>query len=140
MRTEETRMPKEIIRLDAEWDGKMHFSNGVKVGHTIWVAGQGGLGKDGKVVGRGDIEAQTRQALGNVREVLAKAGATLADVVKVTTFITNRAPGMVARYDRVFGEFFPSRCPASTLVEVKSLVLSDMLVEIEAVAVIGAGV
>jgi enamine deaminase RidA (YjgF/YER057c/UK114 family) len=140
MRTEEMRMPKEIIRLDAEWDGKMHFSNGVKVGNTIWVAGQGGLGKDGKVVGRGDVEAQTRQALGNVREVLAKAGATLADVVKVTTFITNRAPGMVARYDRVFGEFFPSRCPASTLVEVKSLVLSDMLVEIEAVAVIGAGV
>ena len=132
-------MPKEIIRLGAEWDGKMHFSNGVKAGDTIWVAGQGGLGKDGKVVGRADIEAQTRQALGNVQEILAKAGATLADVVKVTTFITNRAPGMVARYDRVFGEFFPTCCPTSTLVEVKSLVLSDMLVEIEAVAVIGAG-
>jgi enamine deaminase RidA (YjgF/YER057c/UK114 family) len=132
-------MAKEIIRLDAEWDGKMHFSNGVKVGDTIWVAGQGGLGKDGKVVGRGDIEAQTRQALGNLQEILARAGATLADVVKVTTFITNRAPGMVAKYDRVIGEFFPSRCPTSTLVEVKSLVLSDMLVEIEAVAVIGAG-
>jgi len=132
-------MSKEIIRLDAEWDGQMHFSNGVKVGDTIWVAGQGGLGKDGKVVAPGDIEAQTRQALRNVQEILAKAGAALADVVNVTTFITNRVPGMVSRYDRVFGEFFPTRCPASTLVEVKSLVLSDMLVEIEAVAVIGAG-
>ena len=132
-------MRKEIIRLDAEWDGKMHFSNGVKVGNTIWVAGQGGLGKDGKVVAPGDIEAQTRQALQNLQEILTKAGATLADVVKVTTFITNRTAGMVAKYDRVFGEFFPTRCPTSTLVEVKSLVLSGMLVEIEAMAVVGAG-
>jgi enamine deaminase RidA (YjgF/YER057c/UK114 family) len=65
--------------------------------------------------------------------------AALADVVKVTTFITNRYAGMVAKYDRVFGEFFPTARPTSTLVEVKSLVLSEMLVEIEAVAVVGAG-
>jgi enamine deaminase RidA (YjgF/YER057c/UK114 family) len=90
-----------------------------RVGNTIWVAGQGGLGKDGKVVAPGDIEAQTRQALQNLQEILTKAGATLADVVKVTTFITNRTAGMVAKYDRVFGEFFPTRCPTSTLVEVK---------------------
>jgi enamine deaminase RidA (YjgF/YER057c/UK114 family) len=132
-------MRKQVIRLDAEWDGKMHFSNGVKVGDTIWVAGQGGLSKDGRVIAPGDIEAQTRQALRNVQEILGKAGATLADVVKVTTFITNRSARMVAKYDRVFGEFFPTACPTSTLVEVKSLVLSEMLVEIEAVAVVGAG-
>jgi reactive intermediate/imine deaminase len=130
---------KQIIGLAAEWDGKMHFSQGVKVGSMVFVSGQGGLDAAGKVVGPGDVETQTRQALRNVEEVLRRAGATLRDVVKVTTFIRNRTPGMVARYDRVFGEFFPEKCPASSLVEVKSLVLGDMMIEIEAVAVVGAG-
>lgn len=132
-------MAKEIIGLDAEWDGKMHFSQGVKVGSMVFVSGQGGLDAQGGVVAPGDIEAQTRQALRNVEAVLRRAGATLRDVVKVTTFLTNRASGTVSRYDRVFGEFFPERCPASTLVEVKSLVLRDMMIEIEAVAIVGAG-
>ncbi|MBI2962656.1 MAG: RidA family protein [Deltaproteobacteria bacterium] len=132
-------MAKEILGLDAEWDGKMHFSQGVKVGTMVFVSGQGALDAKGDVVGPGDIEAQTRRALQNVEAVLRRAGATLRDVVKVTTFLTQRSSGTVSRYDRVFGEFFPTRCPASTLVEVKSLVLRDMMVEIEAVAIVGAG-
>lgn len=130
-------MAKEVIRTGENWEGKMSFSQGIKHGPFVFVAGQGALDTDGNVVGKGDIKAQTRQALKNTEKVLKNAGASMSDVVKVTTFITNRSPGMVQAYDAVFGEFFPSNCPASTLVEVKSLVLRDMLVEIEAIAVVG---
>lgn len=131
-------MNKEMIHRDTAYDQKMHYSQGVKIGPTIYVSGQVALDDDGHVTGRGDIAAQTRRALENIQAILAHKGATMGDVVKVTTFITQRTSGMVSSYDEVFGEFFPRDCPASTLVEVKSLVLRDLLVEIEAIAVIGA--
>ena len=131
-------MTKEMIHRDTAYDQKMHYSQGVKIGPTIYVSGQVALDDDGHVVGPGNIVVQTRRALGNIQAVLAKKGATMRDVVKVTTFMTQRTSGMVSSYDKIFGEFFPRDCPASTLVEVKSLVLRDLLVEIEAVAVIGA--
>jgi 2-iminobutanoate/2-iminopropanoate deaminase len=127
---------KENIRPGEKWEGQMSFSQGVKSGSLVFVSGQGALDNDGNVVGKGDIQVQTRKALSNVQKVLKNAGASLNDVVKVTTFITNRGPGMIKAYDTVFGEFFPTACPASTLVEVKSLVLKDMMVEIEAIAVL----
>jgi 2-iminobutanoate/2-iminopropanoate deaminase len=130
-------VPKEVIRTGKNWEGKMSFSQGIKHGSLVFVSGQGALDTDGNVVGKGDVKAQTRQALNNMAKVLKNAGASLNDVVKVTAFITNRSPGMIQGYDAVFGEFFPTDCPASTLVEVKSLVLRDMMVEIEAIAVIG---
>ena len=132
-------MNKEMIHRDTAYDQKMHYSQGVKIGPTIYVSGQVALDDDGRVVGPGDIAVQTRRALENVQAILAQKGATMRDVVKVTSFIAQRTSGMVSSYDGVFGEFFPNDCPASTLVEVKSLVLRDLLVEIEAVAVIGAG-
>ena len=132
-------MNKEMIHRETAWDQKMHYSQGVKIGPTIYVSGQVALDDDGHVIGPGDIAVQTRRALENIRAVLAKKGATTRDVVKVTSFLVQRTAGMVSTYDSVFGEFFPSDCPASTLVEVKSLVLRDLLVEIEAIAVVGAG-
>jgi len=132
-------MKKELIHRDTTWDRKMHYSQAVKVGDTIYVSGQVALDDAGNVIGVGDIGAQVRQAVRNIEAILKVKGASLRDVVKVTSFIVNRTPGFVQAYDRAFGEFFPSDCPASTLVEVKSLVLRDLLVEIESVAVIGAG-
>ncbi len=76
-------MNKEMIHRDTAWDQKMHYSQGVKIGPTIYVSGQVALGDDGRVVGPGDIAVQTRQALENIQAVLAKKGATMRDVVKV---------------------------------------------------------
>ncbi|HJP34727.1 MAG TPA: RidA family protein [Gammaproteobacteria bacterium] len=133
-------MKKQPIHRDTAWDRKMHYSQAVRVGDTIYVSGQVALDDEGKVVGPGDIVAQTRQAVRNIESILASQGATLRDVVKITVFIANRTPGFVMAYDNTLGEFFPEDCPASTLVEVKSLVLRELLVEIESVAVIGSGV
>jgi reactive intermediate/imine deaminase len=132
-------MKKQPIHRDTAWDRKMHYSQAVRVGDTIYISGQVALDDAGNVVGPGDIVAQTRQAVRNIEAVLASQGATLRDVVKITVFMTQRTPGMVQAYDKTMGEFFPDNCPASTLVEVKSLVLRELMVEIESVAVVGAG-
>jgi enamine deaminase RidA (YjgF/YER057c/UK114 family) len=78
-----------------------HYSNGVKVGDTIYVSGQVALDGDGRLVGPGDVVAQTRQVLENVRRVLAAGGATLDDVVKVTVYLvtsTGRESARCARH------------------------------------------
>ena len=104
------------------------MSQGVEVpaGKMVFVSGQVARDLDGSVVGVGDVAAQTRKVLQNMQSVLAESGATMDDVVKVTVFVTNLERG----------EFFSSGYPASTMVEVKSLVHEDMLIEIEAIAII----
>ena len=84
--------------------------------------------------GRGDIRAQTRKTLENLQAVLAEAGATMDDVVKVTVFVTNLSEHFAAIHE-IRAEFFASDYPASTLVEVSRLVDPEMLIEIEAIAV-----
>ena len=124
--------------LVAELIGAQGEVSGLSLAQTILDRFEA-LDDDGKVVGPGDIVAQTRQAVRNIEAILASQGATLKDVVKITVFIANRTRGFVQTYDETLGEFFPDGCPASTLVEVKSLVLRDLMVEIESVAVVGAG-
>ena len=113
------------------------MSQGVAVpsGRMVFVSGQVARGVDGQLVGRGDIQAQTRKVLENVRSVLAEAGATMDDVTKVTVFVTNLA-GHFSAIHEVRAEFFSSGYPASTLVEISRLVDPDMLIEIEAIAVV----
>ena len=132
-------MNKEMIHRETAWDQKMHYSQGVKIGPTIYVSGQVALDDDGHVIGPGDIAVQTRRALENIQAVPREKGRDDARCGQGDHLFVQRTAGMVSTYDSVFGEFFPSDCPASTLVEVKSLVLRDLLVEIEAVAVVGAG-
>jgi 2-iminobutanoate/2-iminopropanoate deaminase len=110
-----------------------HYSNGVKVGDTIYVSGQVALDGEGRLVGPGDVVAQTRQALENVRSVLAAGGATPGDVVKVTVFLANIDDR--PRVNEVRKSYFGANRPASTLVEVSRLAFPGLLVEIEAVAV-----
>jgi reactive intermediate/imine deaminase len=111
-----------------------HYSNGVKVGDTVYVSGQVALDGDGRLVGPGDVVAQTRQVLENIRRVLAAGGATLDDVVKVTVYLANVDDR--PRVNEVRQAYFGANRPASTLVEVSRLALPGLLVEIEAVAVV----
>jgi reactive intermediate/imine deaminase len=113
-----------------------HYSNGVKVGDTVYVSGQVALDADGRLVGPGDVVAQTRQVLENIRKVLAAGEATLDDVVRVTVYLANVDDR--PRVNEVRQAFFGANRPASTLVEVSRLALPGLLVEIEAVAVLPA--
>ena len=113
------------------------MSQGVAVpaGRMVFASGQVARGVDGALVGRGDIRAQTRKTLENLQAVLAEGGATMDDVVKVTVFVTNLAEHFSTIHE-VRSEFFSSDYPASTLVEISRLVDPDMLIEIEAIAVV----
>ena len=130
-------MAKEILLSSnvAVPAGIMSQGVAVSTGRTVYVSGQVARGVDGQLVGRGDIHAQTRKVLENVQSVLSEAGGTMSDVVKVTVFVTNLAEHFSAIHE-VRAEFFSSDYPASTLVEVSRLVDPDMLIEIEAVAVV----
>ncbi len=106
-------------------------------GRTIYVAGQIAMDKDGKVVGVGDLRAQTTQVFENVKAALAAAGATLSDVVKQNTYIVNLNAEALSVIREVRGQYFPAENPpASTLVGVTALAFADLLIEVEVIAVV----
>lgn len=105
-------------------------------GRTIYVSGQIAVDRDGRVVGAGDFEAQTRQVFENLKAALDAAGATLDDVVKITMFVTDMSRLQTLRAVR--DTYFTGAPPASSLVEVSRLVLPELMVEIEAIAVTGS--
>ena len=107
------------------------FSPGVRVGDFLFVSGNVGMGSDGNLVGLGDCEAQSRQTMVNIRAIVEAAGATMADVVKITCFLTNMAD--YPAYSKVRAEIWPSSPPASSTVAVAALVRPELLVEVEAV-------
>ena len=133
-------MEKEIIPFTADLGTEVAFSNAVKVRKAkldslIFVSGQVATDETGKLVGKGDMKAQTRQALENVKAALAKLGATLDDVVKVTIFVTDLSD--FKGIHEVRRQYFKKgNYPASTLVQVSRLVREDLLIEIEAIAVV----
>ena len=105
---------------------------------TIYTAGQVSIDARGALVGAGDLAAQTEQAMRNVGLALAAAGATYADIVKITTYVVNYKPEHRAAIGRARASFFAGGTPpASTLLGVSALALPEWLVEIEAVAVVG---
>ncbi len=110
------------------------YVHAVRAGDFLFVAGQVARGPNGQIVGEGDVEAQTAQVLDNIQAVLATAGCTLRDVVKVTCYLTDirhrERVGAVRR--RYFGEHLP----ASTTVEVANLGERELLIEIDAVALV----
>lgn len=106
-------------------------------GKMVFVAGQIALDKDGKVVGQGDLRAQTVQVLENVQACLAAAGATFADVVKLNTYVVNLKPEDLPVIREVRSRYLPAENPpASTMVGVTALAIEGVLIEIEAIAVI----
>ena len=106
----------------------------VKGGRTLYVSGQIALDRAGAVVGKGDLQAQTRQVFENLRSALAASGATFDHVVKITVFMTDVA-GLQAFRD-VRDRYFTKNPPASTLVQVVRLARPELMIEIEAVAVV----
>jgi 2-iminobutanoate/2-iminopropanoate deaminase len=108
-----------------------HYTDAVRFGNILFVSGLTAHDAEGKIVGATDAAAQTRQILTNLKLVLDAAGATMADVLKVTVFLTNIDDR--AAINPVRHEFFGPTRPASTLIEVSRLALPEMKVEIEAV-------
>lgn len=129
-------MAKTVLQSSKVATPRGIMSQGISVpaGRMVFVSGQVARDTNGQLVGKGDIKAQTRKTLQNVEAVLAESGATMDDVVKVTVFVTDLTDQFAAIHE-IRSEFFKSDYPASTLVEIKSLVDKDMLIEIEAIAV-----
>ena len=129
-------MSKTVLQSSSVATPRGIMSQGIAVpaGRMVFASGQVARDVDGSLVGPGDIRAQTRKTLENLQAVLAEGGATMDDVVKVTVFVTSLSEHFAAIHE-VRKEFFKSDYPASTLVEISSLVDPEMLIEIEAIAV-----
>jgi reactive intermediate/imine deaminase len=106
----------------------------VRHGRTIYIAGQVAFDKSGNVVGKGDFEAQAAQVYENLKLALAAAGATFDNLVKVTTFVTDMSH--LPRLRAIRAKYYGKNAPASTLVQIEKLANDQLMIEIEAVAVV----
>lgn len=127
-------MKKQLISTGSKWEPIIGYSRAVKVGNHVAVSGTTASGEDGNLVGIGDAYAQTAQCLKNIGKALEQAGSSLNDVVRTRIYTTD-----ISQWEeigRAHGEVFGAIRPATAMVEVSRLISPEMLIEIEADAII----